>query len=238
MQSATSGLSPDGREATRTDRNLVSLATPVLDLVMQIKAGVRTPEGDFRGLVDGALRQMEQRATRFGYNQGQIQAVKFGLAAFVDETILAGGFAIRDEWERNPLQLDYFQEAFAGVKFFDRLDEMLKNIEPEADVVEVYYLCLLLGFKGKYHIFLEDQLPAVINNVAEHLRRVGRLRTSVLSPHWQMNDQPAPPPAAPELPRWIKTGVAAALGFVGLIYLALSFFLTSSLNEVRQALLK
>jgi type VI secretion system protein ImpK len=105
-------------------------------------------------------------------------------------------------------------EAFAGTKFFDRLERLLKQPEQQADVIEVYYLCLILGFKGKYHIYLEDQLPGVIENVAEHLRRVGRLRPAALSPHWKATDQPEPPPAAPGLPRWITIGLIAAVGLV------------------------
>ena len=44
------------------------------------------------------------------------------------------------------------------VKFFERLDNLLARPEIEgADVVEVYYLCLLLGFKGKYNFYLLEE---------------------------------------------------------------------------------
>jgi type VI protein secretion system component VasF len=51
----------------------------------------------------------------------------------------------------------------AGVKFFDRLDAAMREIEARADVVEVYYLCLLFGYKGKYNIsFLEGERVTII----------------------------------------------------------------------------
>ncbi|MFN7929722.1 MAG: type IVB secretion system protein IcmH/DotU [Blastocatellia bacterium] len=223
-----------------SEKDLVSLATPIFEIVMRIRAKQLTPSAEMRQTVAAWLKELEARGVQLGYKEPQLQNVKFALAAFVDETVLAGGHAVRNEWERFPLQLEYFQEQFAGVKFFDRLDGLLKNAEAEADVIEVYYLCLLLGFKGKYHIYMEDQLPGVLQNVAEHLRRVGRLRENVLSPHWKLNDQPAPPQetVVPALPAWVKMVAAISLGIVAVSYLLFQFLLTNQANGVKQLLLK
>lgn len=222
------------------EKDLVSLATPVLDLVMRIRAGQIVPSAEMRQLVDGRLKDLETRGAQLGFKEAQLQSVKFALAAFVDETVLAGGFAVRNEWERSPLQLQYFQEQFAGVKFFDRLEALLKNAEAEADVIEVYYLCLLLGFKGKYHIYLEDQLPGVLQNVAGQLQRVGRLKNSLLSPHWKINDQPAPPQESkvPTMPAWVKLVALGSLALVALSYLLFQFLLTTQANGTNEILLK
>jgi type VI secretion system protein ImpK len=154
----------------------------------------------------------------------------------VDEAILAT--PLKPEWELLPLQYNYFSEALAGTRFFDRLDNLLKRAEAEADVVEIYYLCLLLGCKGKYDVFLEDQLPGVIDNVAVRLRQAGRLREGVLSPHWKVTDQPEPPPPAPELPRWVIWTAAGALGFVALLFTILNWALIFGVNDFKQKLLK
>ena len=227
-------------KAQSTEKDLVSLATPILEMVMRIRASQLVPSSEMRQTVASWLKELEARGQQLGFKEPQLQNTKFALAAFVDETVMAGGHAIRNEWERFPLQLEYFQEQFAGVKFFERMDVLLKNAESEADVLEVYYLCLLLGFKGKYHIYLEDQLPGVLQNVAEHLRRVGRLRESVLSPHWKLNDQPVPPPETkvPVLPAWVKMVAALSLGIVALSYLFFQLLLTTHANEVKQLLLK
>ena len=222
------------------EKDLVSLATPVLDLVMRIRAGQIVPSAEMRQIVDGRLKDLEQRGQQLGFKDTQLQNVKFALASFVDETVLAGGFAVRNEWERYPLQLQYFQEQFAGVKFFERMEDLLKRADAEADVIEVYYLCLLLGFKGKYHIYLEDQLPGVLQNVASHLQRVGRLKNTILSPHWKLNDQPAPPQETkvPEMPSWVKLVALGSLAFVALSYLLFQFLLTNQANGIKELLLK
>jgi type VI secretion system protein ImpK len=227
------------RIQVRSNNDLVNLATPLLQLMMRVKAGIVAPSNEMRHSIDGMLKSLEEQGAKRGYKEQQLQNAKFALVAFVDETVLAGGFPLREEWELNPLQLQYFKEALAGNKFYDRLDGLLKEVESEADVVEVYYLCLLLGFKGKYDVFLEDQLPGVIDKVAEHLRRAGRLRAGALSPHGLLNDQPEPPPPAPEMPQWIKLGAAASVGVVALAYLLLNWSLISTLTSaMRESLLK
>src|SRR5262249_38221145 len=155
---------------------------------------------------------------------------KFALVAFVDELVLTNESPVREQWYKFPLQFEYFREQLAGEKFFERLDGMLGRAEMEADVIELYYLCLLLNYKGRYNIFFEDQLKGVITNVADHLRRVNRLRTSVLSPHWRADDQPESV-SVPGLPTWVKIYGGAALALVVVIYLALHFFLSREVSS-------
>ena len=88
----------------------------------------------------------ERRAERYRFNHKIVSVSKFGLAAFVDETVLTNNFPLRNEWEKNPLQLEFFGEQLAGNKFFEKLEAMLKQIDVTADAVEIYYFCMLLGF--------------------------------------------------------------------------------------------
>jgi type VI secretion system protein ImpK len=225
------------RANTKSENGLIDPASPLFRMMMKIKAGLITPSDELRHKIDGLFKKFEERGANSGYKESQLQDAKFALAAFVDETVLAGGFPLREEWERYPLQLEYFKEALAGNKFFERLAWLMK--QGETDVVEVYYICLLLGFKGKYTVFLEDQLPAVINTTAEYLQGAGRLQKSVLSPHGLLNDQPEPPPPEPEMPRWAKWSAIAAAGVMTFAYLILNSSLLSTLEDVmKESLLK
>jgi type VI secretion system protein ImpK len=97
-------------------------------------------------------------------------------------------------------------------------------------VIEVYYLCLLLGYKGKYRIYLEDQLKGVIQNVADHLRRLNRLQSGELSPHWRATDQPELP-KDPGTPLWVKLGGGAALVLLVFVYLIFYLLLESNVRD-------
>jgi len=217
--------------------DLVHIATNVLQLIMQIRAGIVQPSNSLRGKVDSLLRQLEQDAEVSGYRESMVQTAKFALAAFADETVLTANFPLRSEWEKYPLQLEYFGEQLAGVKFYERLEELMKSPEENADVLELYYLCLLIGYKGKYKIYFEDQLRGVIDQVAECLRRVNRLRAGALSPHWKATDQPALI-ASEAVPMWAKISGAVAIGLALLFYLIFSFWLDNSLGVTIRELLR
>ncbi|PWT95641.1 MAG: type VI secretion system protein ImpK [Blastocatellia bacterium] len=208
------------RRRSRSGSDFTSLAAPVLKLVLKLRAETLVPTPELRPTVHTLLQEMEQRAAKLRYPDKQIKDVKFALAAFVDETVLNVNSPLLEEWEKFPLQLEYFGEHLAGVNFFEKLNGLIRDIKAEVDVVEIYYLCLLLGFKGKYKVYMEDELQDLIKNTAAHLRQVGRLQQADLSPHWQVNDQP-PPRVDPGLPLWFKIGTAVVIFICAMIYLVL-----------------
>lgn len=237
MQSAVVEHQPaGGRRRSRSGTDLVTIASPVLEIVLKLQAGLITPSNELRPMVQGLLAEMEQRGATLRYSEEQIKAVKFALTAFVDETVLTANHPLSKEWEKYPLQLEYFREHLAGVKFFERLDELLKNVEAEAGVVEVYYVCMLLGFKGQHKVYMEDKLQAIIENTAAQLRRVGRLSEVELAPHWSVTDQPEPR-RDPGLPLWLKISVVAMFVLTVLIYAILLILLRSDIDTAKQQLL-
>lgn len=237
MQSTLAERVTDRRSPAQPGDNLVNIATPVLELIMKIRVGIVQPSNDLRATMDELLKVVEQDAQRAGFRDSLVQTTKFALAAFADETVLTADFPLRHEWEKYPLQLEYFGEQLAGVKFYERLEELMKSPEENADVIEVYYLCLLVGYKGKYKIYFEDQLRGVIERVEDCLRRVNRLRIGALSPHWKANDQP-PLVSLQGIPMWAKISGAAALGLIILMYSVFSFWLNSDISAAIKELLR
>ena len=224
------------RRRSRSGGDLVSVAGPIFQLVLKLRAGSAAHSANPRPVAQQLFKDLEQRGNTLRYTERQIREIKFALAAFVDETILSTNLPLREEWEKFPLQLEYFGEQLAGIKFFEHLDELVRNIESEADVVEVYYMSLLLGFKGKYTVYMEEQLQGVIEHTASELKRVGRLKEAELSPHWKVRDQPAPRPD-PGLPLWAKIGAGAGLIVVVLIYLVLFILRVSYVGNALEQML-
>ena len=93
----------------------------------------------------------------------------FAVIAWADETILKHStWKHHAEWNALPLQLEYFQTRNAGEEFFERLE----RLRPEQKAIrEVYYLCLGLGFSGRYFLGLEDELKLnqIRHEQARHL---------------------------------------------------------------------
>ncbi len=205
--------------------DLITFAGPVFDLILRLKAGIVTPSNDLRPKIAGMLEDFERRAERYRFNHKIVQVSKFALASFVDETVLTNNFPLKDEWEKNPLQLEYFGEQLAGNKFFDKLSAMIKQIEVTQDAVEVYYFCMLLGFKGRYAIYEQDRLLSIMQSTANALVKVGKIKPVELSPHWLANDQPKPPEKR-GMPTWAKIFAASGLGLAFIVYMVM--FLMSS----------
>lgn len=203
-----------------TKKDLITFAGPIYDLILRLKAGIVTPSNDLRPKIAGMLDEFEKRAERYKYNHKIIQVSKFGLAAFVDETVLTNNFPLKNEWEKNPLQLELFGEQLAGNKFFEKLDAMLNQMEVTQDAVEVYYFCMLLGFKGRYAVYEQEKLLATMQTTANALVKTGKIKTVELSPHWLANDQPKPPEKR-GMPIWAKLGAVACLGLTFIVYVVL-----------------
>ncbi|HKG21647.1 MAG TPA: hypothetical protein VKC34_07085, partial [Blastocatellia bacterium] len=62
-------------------------------------------------------------------------------------------------------------------------------------------------------------------------------RAGSLSPHWKVSDQPEPR-KDPGLPLWMKIGGGASVGLFALIYMVLSFLLSSDINAAIKQLLR
>jgi len=215
----------------RTTKNdLVAFAGPIFDLILRLKAGIVAPSNELRPQIAAMLMDFEKRAERYRFNHKIIQVSKFALASFVDETVLTNNFPLRDEWEKYPLQLEYFGEQLAGNKFFDKLLSMLKQIEVTADAVEIYYYCMLLGFKGRYGVYEQEKLLAIMQQTAKALVKAGKIKPTELSPHWLANDQPKPPEKR-GMPVWAKISAFSGLGLAFIIYLVMFLMSSKYLNE-------
>ena len=216
--------------------DLVAFAGPVFDLILRLKAGIVAPSNALRPQVAGLLEEFEKRAERYRFNHKIVQVSKFALASFVDETVLTNNFPLRDEWEKYPLQLEYFGEQLAGNKFFDKLSAMLKQIETTQDAVEIYYVCMLLGFKGRYGVYEQEKLLSIMQTTANALVKVGKIKPVELSPNWLANDQPAPPEKR-GMPMWAKISAGGVLGLAFIIYFVMftmsSKFLQDTINRLQ-----
>jgi type VI secretion system protein ImpK len=207
------------------NNDLVAFAGPVFDLILRLKAGIVQPSNELRPKITQLLQEFENRALRYRYRESLIQVTKFALASFVDETVLTNDFHLREEWEKYPIQLEHFGEQLAGNKFYDKLEALIRQIDVTADAVEVYYVCMLIGFKGRYAVYEHDKLRDTMQRTADALVKAGKISKVELSPHWLVQDQPEPPKKR-GMPTWAK--ITAFAGFCSAVIIYLVMFLLSS----------
>jgi type VI secretion system protein ImpK len=168
----------------------------VLVLAAQLPANTNLPPpAELRQRLTVVLDAMvgKARAARFG--DEDIAEARYALVAFIDEQILRSNWPGRAEWMAQPLQLQLYGEYTAGENFFNRLRVLLQR-GGDAAAVEVYYLCLLLGFRGVFGASAEPHALSEFVRIAEqHVRRVVP-NSSKLGPHAEPKDQVKPPRAS------------------------------------------
>ena len=72
---------------------------------------------------------------------------RFAIFAWIDEVILGSAWNQKEQWQGQQLQRIHFQTTDAGELFFERLNSLGPH---QNNVREVYYLCLAMGFSGRY----------------------------------------------------------------------------------------
>jgi type VI secretion system protein ImpK len=99
------------------------------------------------------LTKSEECVTKGWFSQEEYDKARFMICAWVDESILASGWQHKSHWQREQLQRLYYNTTEAGEEVFERLNALDFH---QKDVRELYYLCLSLGFKGRF-IHPEDE---------------------------------------------------------------------------------
>lgn len=133
-----------------------------------------TSADSFRAQMKRALQSAEQEALSRGYNQEDVRRVLFAVVAFLDESVLGSRNPVFSDWPRLPLQAELYGHQLAGEIVFQELRKTLSRSDSleVADVLEVFYLCLLLGFQGRYAAGGQGELQSIMTAIREKIRRV------------------------------------------------------------------
>src|ERR1700730_1782951 len=225
-------------KALKSD-TLALLYQNILTGIVRIQAG-RQPLTDvetFRKRMKAALQEVEREANVAGYSSGEVRDAEFAVVAFLDETILSSREPKAEEWRKRPLNIELFGQAIAGDVFFDKLGDIERRGDsPQlADLLEVYLLCLLLGFEGRF----APPLNSEVSRIAERLRRrIESIRgiDYKLSPALEFIQGPAelPPSAAGKWRWWVLGSLAFAL----LLFLLYRWNLVGRVDELQSALVR
>jgi len=178
-------------------------------------AGFRAHLRQLLGQADSAVRQR-------GYPPDFAKLATYAVVALLDESILNSPGALRDSWIGYPLQQEIFGENVAGENFYLQLRDLLARPESQAlgDILELFLLCILLGFKGRYAASDGAEIQGLITATHQKLNRI-RGGTGPFTPQAGLPvDEPVPERRDPWIPRLSRMGV---VGLVLLIVLFVGF---------------
>jgi type VI secretion system protein ImpK len=143
----------------------------------------------FRAQMLQLLRYAEQEAAASGYDTGDARLAVFAVVALLDESVLNARQPALAEWARRPLQEELYGGHMAGEWFFQHIDQLLARPDSPAlaDVLEVYELCLLLGFRGRYGAGDPGALHAIAARAGERVLRIRGAQPDLV-PGWRPAD--------------------------------------------------
>lgn len=128
----------------------MTLADTLIPLFAHVRAFTRSPSGDAASLtaqLDSGIAAARLRAHDAGFAQADIDEALFAFNAWADELLLTTQWEGAPQWQRHLLQRRYSNVSNAGVVFYERLAQLTPS---QLAVREVFFLCLALGFGGRY----------------------------------------------------------------------------------------
>jgi type VI secretion system protein ImpK len=228
----------DNRPVPSRTENLALLFQGVLTGIVRVQAG-RQPIVDanaFQRRMEDLLLEVEREAVKAGYRKEDIEEANYAVIAFLDETVLTSSDPARDHW--SSWQAQRYTGSIAGEGFFEHL-KMLRNRRESpqlADLLEVYYLCLLLGYQGRYAVDYPAELQHVLDDVRLQIERV-RGHQEILSP-----DGAIPPGETVKLAtvdpmlRGLQLLAVTLVALAVLAWVALKLLLVSGAGDIAQTL--
>lgn len=192
---------------------LVEAAAPLLLLAAHVRDMFQPPDLDgLRNEATRGVREFEERARGMGVPNDMALTARYLLCTAVDEAVLNTPWGDRSAWGAQTLLMIFHREAWGGEKFFQVVDRASQDPGRYIDLLELAYICLALGFAGKYRV--DERGPAKLADVQHALfQRIANSRGSPereLSPHWRGAEDKRNP-IVRYVPLWVVFAASAFL---------------------------
>lgn len=163
-------------------------------------------------LLDGITRQRRFRPTderiRIRALIDQAEAIvgsgedwelaKYGLVSWIDEMLVDAAWDGRDWWSNNVMEVELFNTRLCYEQFYVRAQEA--STLSSRDALEVFYICVVLGFRGLYRdramaemLAPAHGLPPDLDSWAKQVSmsiRLGQGRPALANPNREIHGAP------------------------------------------------
>ncbi len=116
----------------------------VLELLERLGHGENPPATEERARIRGWIDQAE---ARLGQREDW-KLAKYALVAWIDDLLIDAPWEGRGWWRENALEVEVFNTRLRNEDFYTKAK--LASALTAKDALEVFYLCVVLGFRGLY----------------------------------------------------------------------------------------
>ncbi|MDH5570348.1 MAG: type IVB secretion system protein IcmH/DotU [Gammaproteobacteria bacterium] len=166
---------------------LVNAASTLIAVFEKTRHSMSHPDvGGLHQRLVSEIRSFETQARERGIKPEIVLATRYLLCVCLDEAVLNTPWGSESAWTQRTLLSTFHNETSGGEKFFAILDRMRQTPAENLEILELIYICLSLGFEGKYRVVnrgrdMLDQLREELFSIIRNYR--GEYERS-LSPSW------------------------------------------------------
>ncbi|WP_052063837.1 type IVB secretion system protein IcmH/DotU [Nitrincola sp. A-D6] len=133
------------------------------------------------------IKIFEKKAYEANVDSKDVEIARYLLCATADEFVLNTPLGAKNNWSRHSLLSYFHAETWGGENFFVILGNLEKSPRNNIDLLELIYICLALGFEGKFAI--EPDRASKLQELKNGLfRTITQIRGAIPKPvsiHWK-----------------------------------------------------
>ena len=147
---------------------MVDVVTPLLGLVQRVRQLSRFTEISLLyQQVVADVQMMERELSTQGYEKAELLSFRYILCSFIDEAVMSQEWGGQSEWSEHSLLTRFHNETWGGEKVFVLLSRLQEEPLRYRHILEFIYLCLCLGFEGRYRVMANgrEELSLLIDKL-------------------------------------------------------------------------
>ena len=130
----------------------------------------------------------------------------------MDEFVMGTPWGAGSIWNKQSLLSMFHKETHGGDRFFQMLKKLMQNPSRNIDLLELLYVCLALGFQGRYRVSRDgmNELAEIRESLYDTIRELREESEPALSPNWEGLRKSAMS-KPPILPAWLSVSIVIML---------------------------
>jgi len=152
------------------DNALYNLSVPLLSIILTLS---RLPKPENLALFKNLLKQhivdLSEQGKNLDYPSAVIDKLCCLHCIVLDEFIIHGTWGDDAGWENNTLLSELFGLKNGGDLFFTITDKALKQSTKMQNILELSYVFLQMGFKGRYRSRQSEQLGVITKQIHQSI---------------------------------------------------------------------
>lgn len=189
---ALQGMPAGGDSADLRIRNslnpLISAASKLLGAIIKLRTTMNHNNvPDLHKRLTREIQNFERDAKQLSLTPETVLTARYLLCSVVDEIVLSTPWGAASGWSQHSLLSLFHKETSGGEKCFLILQRTLETPGTHLQLLELFYLCLSLGFQGKYRLVQRgyEQLEQIRENLYRTIESHRPAMERDLSPHWE-----------------------------------------------------